>query len=92
MTVDKALKRTLYLEAMTKKEQELQLPQIAFIRRDDLNKSLVEAINGLVQKLLGISDSNSRKSCGINEVVCVYTRCGYQGQNNFNENQGRRAL
>ena len=63
MTVDKALEKALHLEAVTRKEEE-KVPQIAAIRQNDSNKSLVEAINGLVQKLLGTVDGNSSESGG----------------------------
>ena len=51
MTVDKALERALQLEAVTRIEEEEQVPQIAAIGQDDSKKSLIEAVNGLVQKL-----------------------------------------
>ena len=76
---------------MTRVEEEKQVPQIAAIRQDDSNKSLIEAVNGLVQKLSGTADGNSRESGG-NSQGWVNTRCGYQGQNNFNQNQGRPNL
>ena len=91
MTVDKALERALYLEAVTRIEEEEQVPQSAAIRQDDSNKSLIEAVNGLVQKLSGTADGNSRESGG-NSQGWVNTRRGYQGQNNFNQNQGRPNL
>ena len=62
--VDKALLRALHLEAVTRIEEKEHVPQIAAIRQDDSNKSLVEAVNGLVQKLLGNADGNSRESGG----------------------------
>ena len=64
MTEDKALERALNLEAVTRIEEEEQVPQIAAIRQDNSNKSLVEAFNGLVQKLSGTADGNSRESAG----------------------------
>ena len=91
MTVDKALERALHLEAVTRIEEEKQVPQIAAIRQDDSNKSLIEAVTGLVQKLSGTADGNSRQNGG----KCkgwVNTRRGYRGQNNFNQNQGRPNL
>ena len=88
MTVDNALERALNLESMTRIEEEEQVLQIAAIRQDDSNKSLVEAVNDLVQKLSGSADGNSRESGG-NSQGWVNTRGGYQGQNNFNQNQGR---
>ena len=91
MTVDKALERALNLEAVTRIDEEEQLPQIAAIRQDDSNKSLVEAVNGLVQKLSGTADDNSRESGG-NSKRWVNTRRGYQGQNNLNQNQSRPNL
>ena len=91
MTVDKALERALHLEAVTRVEEEEQVPQIAAIRQDDSNKSLIEAVNGLVQKLSGTADGNSRESGG-NSQGWVNTRREYQGQNNFNQNQGRSNL
>ena len=51
MIVNKAIERALHLYAVTRIEEEEQVPQIAAIRQDDSNKSLVEAVNGLVQKL-----------------------------------------
>ena len=84
MTVDKALERALHLEAVTGIEEEEQMPQIALIRQDDSNKSLIEAVNGLVQKLSGTADGNSRQSGGKSQGW-VNTRRGYQGQNNFNQ-------
>ena len=49
---------------MTRIEEEEQLPQIAAIRQGDSNKSLVEAVNGLVQKLSETADGRSRESDG----------------------------
>ena len=91
MTVHKTLERALHLEAVTRIEEEEQVPQIAAIRQDDSNKSLIEAVNGLVQKLSGTADGNSRESGG-NSQGWVNTRRGYQGQNNFNQNQDRPNL
>ena len=91
MTVDKALKRALHLEAVTRIEEDEQVPQIAAIRQDDSNKSLIEAVNGLVQKLSRTADGNSRESGG-NSQSWDNTRRGLQGQNDFNQNQGRPNL
>ena len=88
MTVGKALERALHLESVTRIEKEEHTPQIAAITQDDSNKSLVEAVNGLIQKLSGTADGNSRES-SCNSQGWVNTRRGYQGQNNFNQNQGR---
>ena len=90
MTVDTALERALHLEAVIGIEEE-QVPQIAAIRQDDGNKSLVEAVNCLVQKLSGTADGNSREKGG-NSQGWFNTRRGYQGQNNFNQHQGRPNL
>ena len=76
---------------MTRIEEEEQVSQIAAIRQDDSNKSLIEAVNGLVQKLSGTADGNSRESGG-NSQDWVNTRRGYQGQNNFSRNQCRPNL
>ena len=76
---------------MTRIEEEEQVPQIAAIRQDDSNKSLIEAVNGSVQKLSGTADGNSRESGG-NSQGWVNTRRGYQGQNNFNQIQDRPNL
>ena len=62
MNVDKAIERALHLEALTRKEEEEQVPQIGAIRRNDSNKSLVEAVNGLVQKLSGTAEGSSGKT------------------------------
>ena len=91
MTVDKAQERALRLEAGTRIEEEEQVPQIAAIRQYDSNKSLIEAVNGLVQKLSGSADGDSRES-GSKSQGWVNTRRGYQGQNNFNQNQGKPNL
>ena len=80
MTVDKALERAIHLEGVTKIEEEEQVPPITAIRQDDSNKCLVEAVDGLVQKLSGTADGNSRESGG-NSQRWVNTRRGYQGQN-----------
>ena len=45
----------------------------------------------MVQKLSGTADGNSRKSGGKSQGW-VNTRRGNQGQNNFNQNQGRPNL
>ena len=69
---------------MTRIGEEEEVLQIAAIRQDDSNKSLVEAVNDLVQKLSGSADGNSGESGG-NSQGWVYKRRGYQGQNNFNQ-------
>ena len=76
---------------MTRIKEQEQVPQIAAIKQEESNKSLVEAVNGLVQKLLGTADGNSRKSGG-NSQGWVNTRRRYQGQNDFIQNQGRPNL
>ena len=62
MTVDKALERSLHLEAVTRIGEQEQVHQIAAIRHDDSNKSIVEAVNGLVQNLSGTAGGISRES------------------------------
>ena len=79
MTGDRALERALHLEAVKIKEEEEQLPQIAVLKHDDPNKSLVGAVNRLVQKF---SIAISRKM----EISA------HAGINNFIQNQGRPNL
>ena len=76
LTVDKVLERALHLEAVTRIEEEEQVPQIAAIRQDYSNKSLVDAVNRLFENLSGTSDGNSRESGG-NSQGWVNTRCGH---------------
>ena len=63
MTVHKALERALHLEVVTRIEEE-QVPQIAAIRQDDSDKSLVEVVNCLVLKLPGKADGDSSEYGG----------------------------
>ena len=66
-TVDKAQEIALDLEAEKTLEDEEQVLQAAAIRHHGLNKSVVEAISGFIQKLLEISNINSRKSGAISQ-------------------------
>ena len=54
---------------MTRIDNREQTRRIAAFRHDEQNKSLVEAANGLVQKILVTSDSNPNESCGTGSVV-----------------------
>ena len=97
MSVDNVLERALHLEALTIIKKEEQFPRTNAIRHDESNKSLVEAVNVLIQHLTGCSDSISREIGTIGKVdtrhkgggisqVAVLAKAGYQGRKNFNQN------
>ena len=87
-TVKKALGKVLYLDAIKRIKEEVQVPLFAAIRHDEPTKSLVEEVNFLVQILSGTSDSKSKKDHDIGQG-CINSRRGYLGQKHFNQNQGR---